>query len=99
MIKLSGLTIKDKTNPKGDIEIKIIGLRSGEKLFEELIIDGQSKQTPNQLIFYVNEISTDSDFLFRELDKLDDALKNLNKEKALNILAALVPEWQKSYNS
>ena len=99
MIKLSGLTVKDNKNPKGDIEIKIIGLRSGEKLYEELIIDGQSKQTSNELIFYVNEISTDPDFLFQELDKLDDALKTFNKEKALNILASLVPEWQNSHNS
>ena len=38
MILLSGLTIKDKNNLTGDIEIKIIGLRAGEKLYEELLI-------------------------------------------------------------
>ena len=39
MIKLSGLTIKDEKNPNGDIEIIFTGLRPGEKLFEELLID------------------------------------------------------------
>ena len=37
MIKLSGQTIKDKENPEGDIEIICTGLRSGEKLYEELL--------------------------------------------------------------
>jgi FlaA1/EpsC-like NDP-sugar epimerase len=38
MISLSGLQLKDKRNHKGDIEIKYSGLRSGEKLYEELLI-------------------------------------------------------------
>ena len=38
MIELSGLTIKDRSQPDGDIEIKIVGLRPGEKLYEELLI-------------------------------------------------------------
>ena len=38
MIKLSGLSIKDDKNLDGDIEIKITGLRPGEKLYEELLI-------------------------------------------------------------
>ena len=44
MIKLSGLTVKDINNPNGDIEIKIIGLRPGEKLFEELLIGDNPKK-------------------------------------------------------
>ena len=42
MINLSGLTIKDKENPKGDIEIICTGLRPGEKLYEELLIEDNS---------------------------------------------------------
>jgi FlaA1/EpsC-like NDP-sugar epimerase len=38
MVYLSGLLIKDEVHPYGDIEIKITGLRPGEKLLEELLI-------------------------------------------------------------
>ena len=43
LISLSGLCIKNNKNPYGDIEIKEIGLRPGEKLYEELLIDGKAK--------------------------------------------------------
>lgn len=39
MIHLSGLSLRDQTNPDGDISIETIGLRPGEKLYEELLID------------------------------------------------------------
>lgn len=45
MINLSGLKIKNKHNPDGDIEIKIIGLRPGEKLYEELLIGDNPQKT------------------------------------------------------
>jgi FlaA1/EpsC-like NDP-sugar epimerase len=44
MIKLSGLEVKDESNPDGDIEINIQALRPGEKLYEELLVgDNTSK--------------------------------------------------------
>ena len=51
MIKLSGLKLKSKDNPEGDIEIVLTGLRSGEKLYEELLIDAESMKTPHPLIY------------------------------------------------
>ena len=45
MIRLSGLDVKDAANPKGDIEIRITGLRPGEKLYEELIIGDNAVPT------------------------------------------------------
>ena len=45
MIVLSGLKVKDEQHPHGDIEIKITGLRPGEKLYEELLI-GDEVQKP-----------------------------------------------------
>ncbi|MDI4509036.1 polysaccharide biosynthesis protein [Moraxella osloensis] len=56
MITLSGLKIKDQHNPNGDIEIIIAGLRPGEKLYEELIIDGDNiEKTQHPLIMKAKE--------------------------------------------
>lgn len=45
MIEAAGLRVKEEANPKGDIEIVEIGLRSGEKLHEEIMV-GEGKVTP-----------------------------------------------------
>ena len=56
MIMLSGLKVKDQNNPNGDIEIVIAGLRPGEKLYEELIIDGDNiEKTQHPLIMKAKE--------------------------------------------
>ncbi len=56
MITLSGLKVKDQNNPNGDIEIVIAGLRPGEKLYEELIIDGDNIElTKHPLIMQARE--------------------------------------------
>lgn len=55
MIKLSGFTVKDKNNPDGDIEIKITGLRPGEKLYEELLIGENVSPTEHSKIMRARE--------------------------------------------
>jgi FlaA1/EpsC-like NDP-sugar epimerase len=44
MVELSGLTVRDERRPNGDIEIRVTGLRPGEKLYEELLI-GENPST------------------------------------------------------
>ena len=73
MIKLSGLEVKDESNPDGDIEIKYTGLRPGEKLFEELLIGDNTIDTDNPLIMRAKE-----DML--PWDELKPILENLKKE-------------------
>jgi len=55
MIELSGLTVKDQDNPDGDIEVVVTGLRPGEKLYEELLIAGNSVLTAHPRIFKSHE--------------------------------------------
>jgi FlaA1/EpsC-like NDP-sugar epimerase len=55
MVELSGLTVRDEQNPDGDIEIKIMGLRPGEKLYEELLIGDNPQPTSHSKIMKANE--------------------------------------------
>ncbi len=55
MVELSGLTIRDELNPHGDVEIKITGLRPGEKLFEELLIGDNPEFTSHPQIMRARE--------------------------------------------
>lgn len=50
IIELSGLSVKDEEHPEGDIEIKVIGLRSGEKLYEELLLGDNPQLTYHEKI-------------------------------------------------
>lgn len=76
MIELSGLTLKDEQNPDGDIEIKLTGLRPGEKLYKELLIGDDPKPTSHPQIMKANEA-------FTPWVELEDKLKTL--EIALNV--------------
>lgn len=55
MIRLSGLTVRDEHHPDGDIEIKITGLRPGEKLYEELLVGDNVSGTSHSRIMMANE--------------------------------------------
>ena len=95
MVRLSGLSLRDDSNPSGEIEIVCTGLRPGEKLYEELLIEAESQPTKHPLIFRATERSIHPQDLWPRLDQLEDALKNQNQEMALKILSELVPEWKK----
>ena len=96
LIKLSGLQLKDSSNPNGDIEIKITGLRAGEKLYEELLIDAEAKKTDHPLIFRANEKYISMKKLIPKLEYLKKTILQRDQKKALKILNELVVEWEKS---
>jgi FlaA1/EpsC-like NDP-sugar epimerase len=55
IVELSGLTLRNEKNPHGDIEIKVTGLRPGEKLFEELLIGENPQPTAHPKIMKAHE--------------------------------------------
>jgi FlaA1/EpsC-like NDP-sugar epimerase len=93
MIELSGLTVRDETNPEGDIEIVFTGLRPGEKLYEELFISGEPEASPHPLIMRVREPYMNTKELYPLLDQLEDACHRIDLERTLELLRTLVPEY------
>ena len=55
MAQLSGLSVRDERNPQGDIEIEVVGLRPGEKLYEELLIGDNPETTAHPRIMKAHE--------------------------------------------
>ena len=94
MIQLSGLEIKDISNPNGDIEIKYTGLRPGEKLFEELLIGDNTIETDNALIMRAREDMLPWDELKLILEKLKKEVESGNNEKIRKLLIQLVPTFK-----
>src|SRR5690554_1799148 len=89
MIKLCGL------KPYVDIPIKITGLREGEKLYEELLIDGETTlPTFNPKIMVNRVVKHNCDKLCRALDELELMVNTIGKKKEIiKKLKQLVPEY------
>lgn len=86
MIHLSGLEIKDDTHPDGEIEISFIGLRQGEKLFEELLIGNNISDTAHCRILCAKEEVIYWPKLNRSLEQLKLVLDQGNIVEILNML-------------
>ena len=94
MINLSGFTIKNSENPEGDIEIKVTGLRPGEKLYEELLTGNNPKITSHPKI-----LKTDDPFiplvqLEKELDNLKIFLNYNNVKDVKNLLERILESYK-----
>ena len=93
MIGLHGFSIKDEDNPSGDIDIVYTGLRPGEKLYEELLINAESSCTSHPLIYKAIEPCIPLSDLIVHLESLSDCISRQDATSALTLLAKLVPEW------
>ena len=94
MIELSGLTVRDASNPDGDIEVAEIGLRPGEKLHEELLIEENALPTSHPRIVKARESMIEWLHLQRRLDDLASAIDNNDVARTLSLLCLLVPGYQ-----
>ena len=95
MINLSGFTVRDIKSPNGDIEVKIVGLRPGEKLYEELLIGDNPQPTDHAKIKKIN----DPFIPFVKLEKDLDNLKNLLSLNKVEEVKRLLEKLLKLYQS
>jgi FlaA1/EpsC-like NDP-sugar epimerase len=94
MVYLSGLLVKDEAHPHGDIEIKVTGLRPGEKLYEELLIGDNPQPTAHPKIMKAHEEFLSWSDLQEELEKLNIALDACDGKLIRSMLKKLVPGYQ-----
>ena len=93
MIELSGYSVKEESNPNGDIEIKVTGLRPGEKLYEELLLSGNPCATKHSKIFRSKEPFINLSELEPKLNDLKIYLKNNDHKNLLRLLKELVKDY------
>lgn len=94
MINLMGMTVRDKGNPDGDIEIKYVGLRPAEKLYEELLIGSNVSGTEHPRIMRADEDCLPLAVLLGFIGELEKAAEVLDHERARNILLKVVKEYR-----
>ena len=97
MINLSGLKLKDNNNKDGDIEIKITGLRPGEKLFEELLIGNNPESTIHPKIFRAQEDFLNWEDLQSNLINLKKLISDNDSKKIINLLENIISGYKPSY--
>ncbi|SKA09454.1 polysaccharide biosynthesis protein [Selenihalanaerobacter shriftii] len=89
LIKLSGLELGE------DIDIEVIGLRPGEKLYEELLYDGEdSIATDHERIFITNLESVNQKVLYDDINKLERLIKISDSSAIVNALVNLVGTYE-----
>ena len=93
MINLSGLQVLSEKNPDGDIEIQYTGLRPGEKLYEELLIDGNFSPTKNKLIMKAKENMIIWDKLEPMIAQINKAAINADTKNIYRLLSQIVPQF------
>jgi FlaA1/EpsC-like NDP-sugar epimerase len=90
MIRLSGLEVRGETHPDGDIAVEYVGLRRGEKLYEELLIGENTTGTNHPRIFKNSEPILPYEELTAALERLEDAIQRMDEADVQELLRTTV---------
>jgi len=96
MIRLSGLEVSDENHPDGDIAVEYVGLRRGEKLYEELLIGENTTSTNHPRIFKNSEPILAYEDLVAALERLEDAIQRVDESELQETLHATVEGYMPS---
>ncbi|WP_299367103.1 nucleoside-diphosphate sugar epimerase/dehydratase [uncultured Tateyamaria sp.] len=94
VIESAGFSVRDAQNPEGDIEIEFTGLRPGEKMTEELSLNGALIGTGHKKIFFTIEKGLSELEVASALRSLRHALANSDEDAAREIAR----RWVEGYN-
>ena len=93
MIHLSGLTLKDEFNVDGDIDIKVTGLRPGEKLYEELLIGENATGTQHPRIMRAEESYIPYENLHKIILELEKSIEVNDVMRIVAIMTDTISEY------
>lgn len=99
MIQLMGYTVRDRDNPDGDIEIRITGMRPGEKLHEELLLGENVTGTNHPMILRAEEPGAELVNLQSTLGKLNEACNKADCVAVRNLLVEFIADYKPSSSS
>ena len=91
MISLAGFTYRETPDGEGEIEIREVGLRSAEKLYEELLIEPGALPTTHPQIMRAKEPLIELNELTAKLEALIAAITRHDRARTTELLTALVP--------
>ncbi|MCH2143417.1 MAG: polysaccharide biosynthesis protein [Phycisphaerales bacterium] len=86
MIRLAGMTERNAQHPDGDIEIKFVGQRGGEKMREELLVSEEALETSHPMIFCATEPAPTVEWLEHQLEMIEAACVARDTKVARQIL-------------
>ncbi len=93
MIDLAGLREKNAATPHGEIEIRFVGLRPGEKLYEELLIGDEATVSEHPRIMRTTEYSYGAEELNCLIDHLAQACAGNDKAAIKKVMRDIVQEY------
>jgi FlaA1/EpsC-like NDP-sugar epimerase len=94
MVRLMGLEVREDANPDGDIAIRFVGLRPGEKLYEELWLTDDVHPTEHPRILTKHEPSLAAEALAAQIAALEQAIATGDAAAAEAILLRVVEGYQ-----
>lgn len=94
LIELSGLEVKEPNSDKGDIAIEFVGLRPGEKLYEELLIGSNVNKTKHPRIMKADEEFIEHNRLLSFLGKLKQSCDKHLELSAIENLKEIIKEYK-----
>lgn len=95
LIQLSGCSVRDQGNAKGDIAIEFIGLRPGEKLHEELVQGDDIMGTSHPMILQAREAHPEWQVFVDWITALDEAFHAQDLERVMALVVECVPGYRR----